>query len=386
MERLDLDMKPAHPLEEAAIHLARYANILNHIKDKTVLDLACGEGYGSALLMQYGAKKVVGVDISVETIEKAKQLFGSTGAEYIAGDAQTVAQLLGESVFDVVVSIETIEHVQDPEALLKTMKKVAKEDAIFYITCPNDYWYFPTENESNPFHIRKYTFEDFPKLTQSVLGNAVSWGLGSTVWGFGTAPLYSNEYQPLGTSWMRQYRSEGGLIIENDSTLPLDTSNCSFYCGIWNASNISFSSGVFPFGMDAYKKIFEAIEYDIISQLRDDNDALRNRVQELEVEFRRKTLFLMAADSENKILKESVSKLDLQKDILQQQIHKNARQAEEETFNLNKQIIELNNKVNDLSHNVDVMKIGYYRYLRMSKYVPVFAKKLVLKMYHKFHG
>lgn len=82
----------------------------------------------------------------------------------------------------------------------------------------------------------------------------------------------------------------------------------------------------------------------------------------------------MAADSENKILKESVSKLDLQKDILQQQIHKNARQAEEETFNLNKQIIELNNKVNDLSHNVDVMKIGYYRYLRMSKYVPVFAK------------
>lgn len=131
MERLDLDMKPAHPLEEAAIHLARYANILNHIKDKTVLDLACGEGYGSALLMQYGAKKVVGVDISVETIEKAKQLFGSTGAEYIAGDAQTVAQLLGESVFDVVVSIETIEHVQDPEALLKTMKKVAKEDAIF---------------------------------------------------------------------------------------------------------------------------------------------------------------------------------------------------------------------------------------------------------------
>ncbi|MCQ5048667.1 hypothetical protein, partial [Agathobaculum butyriciproducens] len=72
--------------------------------------------------------------------------------------------------------------------------------------------------------------------------------------------------------------------------------------------------------MDAYKKIFEAIEYDIISQLRDDNDALRNRVQELEVEFRRKTLFLMAADSENKILKESVSKLDLQKDILQQQI------------------------------------------------------------------
>lgn len=386
MERLDLGMKPAHPLEEAAIHLARYANILNHIKDKTVLDLACGEGYGSALLMQYGAKKVVGVDISVETIEKAKQIFSSTGVEYIAGDAQSVAKLLGENVFDVVVSIETIEHVQDPEALLKTMKKVAKEDAIFYITCPNDYWYFPTENESNPFHIRKYTFEDFSTLTQSVLGDDVSWGLGSTVWGFGTAPLDSNEYLPLGTSWMRQYRSEGGLIIENSSTEALDTSNCSFYCGIWNASNISFSSGIIPFGMDAYKKIFEAIEYDIISRLREDNNALRDRVQELEIEFRRKSLFLMAADSENKILKESVSKLDLQKDILQQQIYENTRQAEEKTFDLNKQVIELKNKINELSYNIDVMKIGYYRYLRMSKYVPTFAKNLVLKIYRKFHG
>lgn len=386
MERLDLGMKPAHPLEEAAIHLARYANILNHIKDKTVLDLACGEGYGSALLMQYGAKKVVGVDISVETIEKAKQIFSSTGVEYIAGDAQSVAKLLGENVFDVVVSIETIEHVQDPEALLKTMKKVAKEDAIFYITCPNDYWYFPTENESNPFHIRKYTFEDFSTLTQSVLGDDVSWGLGSTVWGFGTAPLDSNEYLPLGTSWMRQYRSEGGLIIENGSTEALDTSNCSFYCGIWKASNISFSSGIIPFGMDAYKKIFEAIEYDIISRLREDNNALRDRVQELEIEFRRKSLFLMAADSENKILKESVSKLDLQKDILQQQIYENTRQAEEKTFDLNKQVIELKNKINELSYNIDVMKIGYYRYLRMSKYVPTFAKNLVLKIYRKFHG
>jgi hypothetical protein len=46
----------------------------------------------------------------------------------------------------------------------------------------------------------------------------------------------------------------------------------------------------------------------------------------------------------------------------------------------------MKNKINELSYNIDVMKIGYYRYLRMSKYVPTFAKNLVLKIYRKFHG
>lgn len=60
MERLNLSEKPAHSLQESAIHCARYANILHLVKDKVVLDIACGEGYGSALLMKAGAKRVVG--------------------------------------------------------------------------------------------------------------------------------------------------------------------------------------------------------------------------------------------------------------------------------------------------------------------------------------
>lgn len=52
MERLNLSEKPAHSLQESAIHCARYANILHLVKDKVVLDIACGEGYGSALLMK----------------------------------------------------------------------------------------------------------------------------------------------------------------------------------------------------------------------------------------------------------------------------------------------------------------------------------------------
>jgi len=368
MERLDLKVKPAFPLEEAAIHQARYANILKYIKGKTVLDLACGEGYGSALLMQYGAKKVVGVDISVETIEKAKQLFSDTGAEYIAGDAQTVSEILGSNVFDVIVSIETIEHVQNPLALLETMKKVAKEDAIFYITCPNDYWYYPNENESNPYHIRKYHFEDFKTLTEEALGTDVTWGLGSTVWGFGTVPLEDSEYQSVGASWMKSYHSQGGLITNNDTTRILDKKNCSFYCGIWNAKDVKFSSGIFPLGMDAYNKIFEAIETSISDELRLSNESLRERVQELEREFRREGLLLRAADSENRVLKEGVSNVTQQKN------------------ELSKYIEQLNSELHQKNQTIDEMKIGYYRYLRLSKLVPGFMKAGIIKFYRALKG
>lgn len=382
MERLDLKVKPAYSLEEAAIHQARYANILNYIKDKTVLDLACGEGYGSALLMQYGAKKVVGVDISVETIEKAKQLFSETGAEYIAGDAQTVADILGDNVFDVVVSIETIEHVHDPLALLETMKKVAKKDAIFYITCPNDYWYYPKESESNPYHIKKYKFEEFKKITQAVLGDDVKWGLGSTVWGFGTAPLENSEYQTIGSSWMKSYLSQGGLITNNDTTEALNETNCSFYCGIWNTQDVKFSSGIFPLGMDAYNKIFEAVETNVSEQLKMDNESLRNeilsvrsshdnlrdRVLELERAFKRKELLLQVSDCENKVLKESIFNIDQQNN------------------NLLKHVEELNIVINEKSRVIDEMKIGYYRYLRMSKYVPKVFKTSILKFYRALKG
>nr|WP_240763263.1 class I SAM-dependent methyltransferase [Shigella flexneri] len=119
MERLNLSEKPAHSLQESAIHCARYANILHLVKDKVVLDIACGEGYGSALLMKAGAKRVVGVDISEESIERAKKLFGKYDVEYIVSDANTISERYGEDFFDIVVSIETIEHINTPDVFLR---------------------------------------------------------------------------------------------------------------------------------------------------------------------------------------------------------------------------------------------------------------------------
>ena len=73
MERLDFSSATKYSSIEVSIHLCRYLNAKNYCQDKKVLDVACGEGYGSALIKRWGARKVVGIDCSEEAIKKASE-------------------------------------------------------------------------------------------------------------------------------------------------------------------------------------------------------------------------------------------------------------------------------------------------------------------------
>lgn len=342
MERLDLSQKPAYVLEESAIHCARYANILHLVKDKIVLDIACGEGYGAALLKKAGAKRVVAVDISAESIETAKKLFGEFGVEYIAGDANTVSEICGESLFDIVVSIETIEHIKTPDIYLESIKKSAKSDAVFYITCPNDYWYYPQEQDSNPYHIRKYTLEDFQELTLPHLGNNVQWGLGAAVFGFGTIPLERETFIKLGNSWMEVNIAESTVNVLNDTNKKTAKENCSYFVGLWNAPSTNFSSSVFSLNMDVYNRLVEEMESNVIHSLRDYNDSLCEYNDSLSKELRHANLRLMAGDAEVYALKQSLAREKSQ---------------------------------------VLMMQVPYYRYMRIASIVPSPMKRAIYKLY-----
>ena len=94
-------------------HYQRYYSVLPLVKDKVVLDAACGEGYGTMILAS-AAVKVSGIDNSSEVIERAQKEYGhKENIEFIAG---SVAHLpFHEKSVDVVVSFETIEHI--PEEL-----------------------------------------------------------------------------------------------------------------------------------------------------------------------------------------------------------------------------------------------------------------------------
>lgn len=242
IERLDMDDKYSEI--EIAIHLNRYYLSKNYCKHKNVLDIACGEGYGSYLISTWGAKKVVGIDISNEAIEKAKSNFESNNLEYLCQDA-TNLELLKDDSFDLVVSYETFEHVPSVEKYLKEIRRVAKKDAVIIISCPNDYYYYPTDDKSNPFHMRKYKFEDFIDIAEKYLGKNVKYMVGSEIMGFintfiGSKDPKHMQLKEIASSF---YDISCQKIHKEEKVNP---ELCNYYVGIWNADTIEESCCVFP--------------------------------------------------------------------------------------------------------------------------------------------
>ena len=91
-------------------HLVRYLAAQQIVKGKTVLDIASGSGYGTYSLAKT-AKKVYGVDVLADAIHYSKQNYNKSNIEYLQGDG--VAIPLKDNSVDVVVSFETIEHIED---------------------------------------------------------------------------------------------------------------------------------------------------------------------------------------------------------------------------------------------------------------------------------
>ena len=106
--------------EIAFEHLHRYYAAMELAKGKAVLDIACGEGYGTAILSEK-AKKVFGVDIDTVSIDHAVRTYKKGNIEFIQGSAENIP--LPENSVDIVVSYETIEHI-DEEAQKKFLNEV----------------------------------------------------------------------------------------------------------------------------------------------------------------------------------------------------------------------------------------------------------------------
>ena len=90
-------------------HMIRYGLAKRFVQGKTVLDIACGSGYGSDILAKAGAKKVIGMDVDEDALNGARKKFVYDNLEFKKGNGLN----LGEYGFDVVISFETIEHLQE---------------------------------------------------------------------------------------------------------------------------------------------------------------------------------------------------------------------------------------------------------------------------------
>lgn len=137
------------------MHLARYNFALPFVRSKTVLDIACGIGYGSNLMESIGqAIKVIGCDIDEDAILKAKETYKTYHIEFSVMDASKIK--LESKQFDVITSFETIEHVPDWQSMILELKRVLKDDGVLLISTPNKT--YPYEN---PFHLKEFYPDEF---------------------------------------------------------------------------------------------------------------------------------------------------------------------------------------------------------------------------------
>jgi SAM-dependent methyltransferase len=139
-------------------HLHRYAHAARLVKDKRVLDLASGEGYGSKLLASF-ASSVIGVDIDEEAVRHASAKYGNATLQFITGSI-TAVPIPEDHSFDVIVCFEAIEHIGEQEKLLGEVKRLLKRDGLFIVSTPNKGEY----EEGNPFHVKELSPDEFRQL------------------------------------------------------------------------------------------------------------------------------------------------------------------------------------------------------------------------------
>ncbi|MEW5910686.1 MAG: class I SAM-dependent methyltransferase, partial [Thermodesulfobacteriota bacterium] len=231
MERLEFKHQESIDSMELSIHLSRYRIVSAQVAGKDVLDIACGEGWGSYLMAKYwGARRVHGVDISPRAIENARTAFPLPNIKWTVMDAQEMDDSLLDAPYDIIISIETIEHLFHPKVFLERISRVIAPEGLMVISCPNDHWYYGPGRSKNPYHVNTYTFDEFKELTESVLGNARSFYFGTRVEGFAALPAdhFRDRPETL-TQSLNQLSETGAMEILPSAGLIPELKDALFY-------------------------------------------------------------------------------------------------------------------------------------------------------------
>ena len=145
-------------------HTARYLFALPYIENKTVLDIACGTGYGIGFLKKK-AKFVTGVDVDFESAQQARNEC-SENAGILLGNGLELP--FADESFDVITSFETLEHMHERKLFLSELKRVLTAGGRLVLSTPNAYYTKPVNGKpTNPFHIFEYKPEELRSELES---------------------------------------------------------------------------------------------------------------------------------------------------------------------------------------------------------------------------
>jgi SAM-dependent methyltransferase len=146
-------------------HLAVYEWIARRCEGRRVVDMACGEGYGTAVLAKH-SREVVGVDANPEAHDHARLKYSRPALRF---ERALVEEFEAGAPWDAIVFLQTIEHLRDPKRLLERFASLVAPGGIVYVSTPNRLTLAAkgAERSDNPWHVREYDPAEYRSLLEA---------------------------------------------------------------------------------------------------------------------------------------------------------------------------------------------------------------------------
>lgn len=193
MARYSAERVSAFRAEENPIfqrHRAAYLHALELVDGATVLEVGCGDGYGSHILSGK-AKHLTAVDRSTEIIRIAPEEYGASNIEFKVMEVPPLTFPAGS--FEVAVAFQFIEHLAEPASFLHEIRNVLTDGGTLLLTTPNK----AETIVENPYHLREFTADELLALVSSVFDDVCVMGV------FGSERFH--EYWKANKRWARGF-------------------------------------------------------------------------------------------------------------------------------------------------------------------------------------
>ncbi|MDW7776895.1 MAG: class I SAM-dependent methyltransferase [Methanosarcinales archaeon] len=163
-------------LKQYEEHVARYRFFSEYATNKDVLDAGCGFGYGSVILSNHKAKKVVGIDNSYQTLKYVVEKYNFNNISHVVSDVTCTP--FASRTFGAIYAFEVIEHIKNDNSFLLEMIRILKDDGYIFISTPNKKFHSKHKDfqDINPFHIREYELNEFRNILEKKFSHVEIYG------------------------------------------------------------------------------------------------------------------------------------------------------------------------------------------------------------------